>query len=112
MTPHQSMAMGIPTIVPNHSALSEWPIDENGPGVFYIPVLDIPNAYESGINTDHKVIDSRYAVEALEYLYQNEQARIDFSKRGYEVATQDKFLWVNIAAEFDKLFTDLLSRKG
>lgn len=104
---HQAMAMGIPSITPDYSALSEWP---NG-GTFYIPVLDIPNIYQSGINTDHKVFDPYWAVEALETLYQDEKVRSDLGNAGYRVATQDRFNWRNVSAQFDSLFQQLLRKE-
>lgn len=109
---HETMACKVPCIVPQYSAMAEWPNDKDGPGVFYIPVNETPDAVTSGATTVHRTIDINCAVEALEYLYQNEQARIDFGNRGYSVATQDKFMWPNIALEFDKIFQQLLSRKG
>lgn len=108
MPVHEAMACKVPCIVPDYSALSEWP---NG-GVFYVPVTDTPDAVTSGANTVHRTLDIYWAIEALENLYQSETLRNELGNRGYEVATQDKFLWPNIALEFDTLFTNLLSRKG
>ncbi len=104
MGAHQSMACGKCTLVPEHSALAEWPKG----GVFYVPVLDIPNIYESGIGTDHKVIDPHWAVEALETLYQNATLRNELASAGYRVAVQDKYNWSNISAQFDNIFSELL----
>lgn len=108
---HEAMACGIPSIAGYYSALAEWPIDTNGPGVFYIPVTDTPDAITSGANTIHRSIDMNAAIQALEFFYQNKQARNDFGSAGFRVATQPKFSWWNISQQFDSLFQQLLRKE-
>lgn len=108
---HQAMAMKLATVTPRYSALAEWPIQNGVEGTHYVDILDIPNIYESGIGTDHKVFNPDQMVEALELMYQSVYYRNQVAERGYKIATSPKFNWSNIAMEFDNIFTNLLVGK-
>jgi glycosyltransferase involved in cell wall biosynthesis len=105
---HEAMACGIPSVCADYSALSEWPRG----GVEYVPVTITPDAVASHVNTVHRTIDIPAAVEVLERLYQDEQARKDLAIRGYRVATQDKYSWNKITNEFYRLFESLRNEIG
>lgn len=104
---HEAMASKLATITPDYSALSEWPQG----GTFYVPVDDKPNFYTSGVNTEHRDINVHWAIEALETIYQDEQLRADLGKRGYEVATQEKYSWPRISQQFDTIFESVIQDK-
>lgn len=104
---HEAMACKVPAIVPEYSALAEWP---NG-GVHYIPVDDTPHVQTNRLNTIHRYINIHWAVEALEYLYQNKQHRDTLAEKGYAIAIQDKYNWDTIVRQFDTIFTSLLEEE-
>ncbi len=97
LTLHEAMACKVPCIVPDYSALSEWPKN----GVFYVPVDDIPSVTPNALNTVHKLPNIHWTIEALEILYQDAQLRKELGERGYNVATQDRFQWSNVAQQFN-----------
>lgn len=97
----EAMACQTPVICPDYSAMSEWC---NG-GVFYVPVLDTPDAITSQAGTVHKYIDPYWAVEALENLYQSSALREKLALNGYQLITQPKFDWQVISNQFDTIFS-------
>lgn len=102
---HEAMACRIACIVPEYSALSEWPRG----GVHYIPVNRRAPWHNTGmINTTHFFYDVDAAVEALEDLYQNKKYRDELAQRGFEIATKEDFRWDKIAKKFETLFKDAL----
>lgn len=100
LTTLESMACGIPNIVPRFSALGEW---ANG-GVEYIELSDIPDFSIRGVNTLSFIPDKTSTITALEKLYNSKAYRTELGQRGYSLVTQPKFEWINIAKEFDKVF--------
>jgi D-inositol-3-phosphate glycosyltransferase len=95
----EAMACGVPALVPNYSALTEWP---NG-AVEYVKVHDTPWMNINNIDTHHKFIDVDDAVEKLEYLYQNKERRDELGKLAVKHVTQKKFMWKEIAAQFNTI---------
>lgn len=93
---HQAMAQKIACVVGDYSAPAEWCED----GVHFVPVLDIPNLYESMCNTDHRQLNPTAVISAMEMMYQSDYYRNNVANRGFEVATQSKFHWANVANEF------------
>lgn len=108
LTLHEAMACKIPSIVPEYSALSEWPRG----GVHYIPVNRRAPWHNTGmLNTTHFFYDVDAAVDALEVLYQNKKYRGDLAQRGFEIATKEEFRWDKIAKRFETIFKDVLTPK-
>ena len=97
----EAMACKIPCIVPEYSALSEWPRG----GVHYIPIdRRAPWHNPQMINTVHYFYQVDAAVEALEYLYQNKTYRNELAQKGYDIVTSKEFSWKTIAMKFHALF--------
>jgi glycosyltransferase involved in cell wall biosynthesis len=100
LTTHERMAMRIPMIVPEYSALGEW---AKG-GVHYTRVSDIPYFNIGSVNTKGGVPDMQSTVDALEALYVDKDYRDHIAQKGYELATQSKFSWRTIALQFNDVF--------
>ena len=100
LTVHERMAMKIPMIVPNFSALGEW---ANG-GVHYTTISDIPYFNIRDLNTRGGIADMQSVIDALELMYSNSDYRADIAEKGYKLATSVKFEWRNIAREFNTVF--------
>lgn len=102
---HEAMACGIPSIVPDYSALSDWPtLQKTVDSVAYVPVTKDPVLNNNGINTIHRMIDIDAAIETLESLYQDNQRRLDLGAAGLKVATDKRYMWKNISKQFFDLF--------
>lgn len=96
----EAMACKIPCLVPDYSALSEWPKG----GVHYTPInRRAPWHNPNMLNTTHFFIDVDQAIENLEYLYQNKQYRDELAERGYKLVTGKEFQWKTLAKQFDTL---------
>lgn len=104
LTTAESMACGVANVVPRYSALGEW---ANG-GVEYIEINEIPYTTPKGVNTIGGIPDMRSAIKALDKLYRNPTYRNTIAKKGYDLITQDKFKWSNIADQFHTIFEGLL----
>lgn len=105
---HEAMACGVPAIVPEYSALKEWPRSK-GRSVQHVSVDPTPWFNPNNINTEHYFIDVNAAVEALEYLYQNPTIRDIISKEALAHATSDRFLWPNIGKQWTDVFQNIMS---
>jgi len=107
LTQAESMACGVPQIVPQWSALDEWcRFDDGSPSVLYVPcTTTLVNT--GGINTIGGVADESIFVKSLNYLYENEQARADFSSAALTLINQPKFDWDNVSKEFLRVFKSL-----
>lgn len=106
LTTHERMAMGIPMIVPNYSALGEW---ANG-GVHYTDISPIPYFNIRQLNTQGGVPDMESTIAALELLYTNSDYRHDVAQRGYTLATQQRFDWRIIAKQFNTTFLNAIAQ--
>lgn len=106
LTVHESMACGIANIVPEWSALAEWPRG----GVSYIPCTSI-QVNPGGINTVGGIADKRLYVEELEHMYQDVDYRNSVAKAGFDLVNQPKFSWNAVANQFDQLFMKVLQGK-
>ncbi len=100
LTTMESMACGIANIVPNYSALAEW---ANG-GVLYTDISDTPYFSTKGLNTRGGVPDMKSTIRALELLYRNDGERARIGKAGYDLVSQPKYSWSNVAKEFERVF--------
>lgn len=110
---HEAMACGLPCILGDYSALSEWPSESKTvESVMYVPVnRDHPVLNTNGLNTIHYMIDNNAAIEALEMLYQDEQKRKDLGKEALRVATQEKYQWSKIAKQFELILQRVIPHK-
>jgi glycosyltransferase involved in cell wall biosynthesis len=99
----EGMACGIPQIVPEWSALAEWP----RPAVHYVPCTTI-QTHPGGINTIGGLPDKWATLEALEYLYQHETVRRELRTKSIELVRQPRFEWATIARQFHTVFTKLV----
>lgn len=104
LTTHERMAMRIPMIVPEYSALGEW---AKG-GVHYTKISDIPYFNIRNLNTKGGIPDMQSTVDALEALYVDKDYREHIAQKGYELATQSKFSWRSIALQFNSVFIDAI----
>lgn len=95
----ESMAVGCPQIVSDHSCLRELVEDHGG--------LTIKNAAwilnVSGINTWGGVADVDDLVSKLNLLYNNKALRIKLAEDAYRFIIQDKFNWDYIIDQFDEI---------
>jgi D-inositol-3-phosphate glycosyltransferase len=99
----EGMACGIPQIVPEWSALAEWP----RPAVYYVPCTTT-QAHTGGINTIGGLPDKWATIEALEYTYQHETVRRELRTKSIELVRQPRFEWATIARQFHTVFTKLV----
>ncbi len=95
----EAMATKTASLVPNHSALSEWP---NG-AVHYISA---PNIYvaTNGLNTIHFVPDKESAIDGLHKLYTDDMYRNALAEKAYHHMQQEQFNWKVIAHRFMDIF--------
>jgi glycosyltransferase involved in cell wall biosynthesis len=96
----EAMACGLPTLVPNYSALADWP---NG-AVRYMKVDSTPWANPNDIDTIHRFVDVNDAIQQLEMLYQQKALRDELGNRAYDHMAQERFDWKHIGSQFDQLF--------
>lgn len=92
----EAMAVGVPCILPNHSALADWP---QGNAVL-VDCYDFPSLTDRGLNTIHHIIDVEKAIEALQYLYTNKNEREALGERSYEFMQNTQFNWDWISEQF------------
>lgn len=96
----EAMACKVPALVPDHTALSEWPKG----GVEYIqPAIigGIPlyTSTTNNLNTRHVTPDPNDAVEKLQKLYTNPKYRKELGNKGYDLVTKNHN-WDHIAQQF------------
>jgi glycosyltransferase involved in cell wall biosynthesis len=92
----EAMAVGLPCILPNHSAFTDWPEDN----AVLVDCYKFPTLTDRGLNTVHHVIDVDKAVAALEALYNSAELRKNLGKQGYDLMQQKRFNWDTIANSF------------
>lgn len=95
----ESMAVGCPQLVSDHSCLKEL-VDGHG-GLTVKTATWLLNV--SGINTWGGVPDVDDAIAKLELLYDNRALRVKMAEDAYHFITQDKFNWDHIADQFDEV---------
>jgi glycosyltransferase involved in cell wall biosynthesis len=108
LTLHEAMACAIPCIVPNSSAMAEWPKG----AVEYIDIVpNLPTVNTGMVNTimDTPSLDS--FIEKAELLYNNPQYRKDLGFKGFKRATESRFKWSTIATQFEAIFDQLVKGK-
>lgn len=92
LTIMESMACGVPCIVPCWSALAEW---AQG-GVRYVPVSSV-RRHVGMMNTMAGVVDTGDVVAALLELYNDQDERARIGRAGRALVSQDMYRWSVIA---------------
>ena len=105
---HEAMACGLPCIIPQYSALAEWP---NG-GVEYISVDPKPEFNTAQVNTIFRQFNLESFIEKSEKLYNDAAYRKELGKKAYRLATKSEFEWKNIANEFHAVFQKVIKQNG
>jgi glycosyltransferase involved in cell wall biosynthesis len=95
LTHMEAMACGIPCVVPDWSALGEWPED----AAVKIPCTTFA-CTPNGINVIGGIPDEDSTVEALNGLYRDKDYRLELSLRGQEVVSKSQYRWENIGKQF------------
>jgi glycosyltransferase involved in cell wall biosynthesis len=104
----EGMACGIPQIVPDWSALGEWP----GDAVLKVP-CPTTIATPGRINSIGGVADKTAVIAALDALYASHHGQFwsRYRQRGLELVRRPEFRWENIglafAEELDKCYGEL-----
>ncbi len=104
MTTHEGMACAVPQIVPDWSALSEWPRG----GVEYVQCSST-YVRTGGLNTIGGIPDKKEFVDKLNLYYYDKDLRKSMSRAAFNTATKDIFKWENVAARFSNIFKTVLN---
>jgi len=108
----EGMACGIPQIVPDWSALGEWP----GDAVIKVPcptTITTPNR----INSIGGIADKDSVIAALNLMYESHHGQVwsRYRQRGLDLVRQDQFRWENVglafAEELDKCYGVIQGRE-
>lgn len=94
----ESMACGIPNIVPEHSAFAEW---ARG-GVWYTDIADEPYTTPRGVNTIGAVPTQKSTIEALNMIYKDPTLRKALGETGRQLVAGMRD-WKSIASMFDSV---------
>jgi D-inositol-3-phosphate glycosyltransferase len=106
LTNHEGMACGVPQIVPDYAALGEWPRG----AVHYVPVRE--HAVTAGqVNVVGGVVAVPDVVDALERVYRDAEYRRALGAAGLARATEPRFTWPVIAAQYDVALRDVLEKQ-
>jgi len=100
----ESMAVGCPQLVSDHSCLKELVEGSQG-GLTVKNVAWI--AHTSGINTFGGVSDVDDIAEKLNIFYNNKNLRLEMAENAYKFITQDKFKWETIGGQFNQVIKDI-----
>lgn len=100
----ESMATGVPQLVSDHSCLKELVEGSQG-GLLVKNVAWIMNT--AGVNTNGGVSDVDDIAEKLQMLYDNKEARLQMAENAYKYITQDKFDWITIGNQFNRVIKDI-----
>lgn len=103
----EAMQCKIPILVPDYSALSEWPRG----AVHYVNIRPEPWLNPGGVNTIHRFLDVDHAVEQLEMLYQDDEYRKELAERGFNRIQEDRFSWDVITDQFNEVLSNALNWK-
>lgn len=101
LTTHEGMACGIPQIVPEWAALSEWCRG----AVSYVSI-DSYQSTAKGVNVIGGVPSMEALLKAIDRAYRDNSWRKEFGRRALECATREEFQWPSVGREFDRVLTD------
>lgn len=102
LTTMEGMACGVPQIVPDWSALGEWP--ENA--VMKVPCIRETCVTPNSINSIGGVASSLSFIECLHRIYSDEVFRIQFGDIGLGHIKQPRFQWETIGKQWLELVTE------
>lgn len=100
----EAMAVGIPAILPKHSALAEWPQGN----AEYMDIYPWPSLTDRGLNTIHHVTEMESAIAALHKMYTDVEYRKQLGKQSQAHMNQDCFKWPVIANQFTEIINGVL----
>jgi D-inositol-3-phosphate glycosyltransferase len=100
----EAMAAGVPTILPNHSALSEWPEGNT----CYMDIYPFPQLTDRGLNTVHHVTEMESAIAALHKMYTDHEYRKALGAAGHRHMSSEKFKWPVIANQFMEIINGVI----
>ena len=103
----EAMAAGKPVILPNHSALGEWP----RPNALYMDCYPFPQLTDRGLNTIHHVTEMESAINALQTMYTDSALRADLGQRALAHMWQSKFSWSLIGEQFVEIIDGCFKNK-
>lgn len=98
----EQMACGVPCIVPQWSALGEWPED----AVMQVPCT--ATEVHPGPNTIGGVMDREGCIQALRSLYENDNLRRMYSTRGLALVSRPEFTWERIGQQYNEVLETVL----
>lgn len=103
----EAMACGLPCLVPNYSALSEWPKG----AVEYVDInYSIPPEYNMAqVNTKFRKPLLESFIEKAELLYNDKDYRKKLARKAYMHVLNPEYEWSNIAKEFEKVFEKVIN---
>lgn len=91
----EAMACGVPCIVPDWSALGEWPRD----AAFKVRCSEIAHTM-NGINAVGGIADRSEFIAGLDRLYRDRDLRETLRARGLALVNEPRFRWENVGAAF------------
>lgn len=106
LTQHESMACGIPQIMPRYSGLGEWAKD----AARFVKCTTF-QATPSNINTVGGIPDATETVAALQEMYASPELRAEYGAKALARATEDRFNWSNIAELFHVVLLETVSER-
>jgi glycosyltransferase involved in cell wall biosynthesis len=99
----EAMAVGVPCVLPNHSALADWPEGN----ALLVDCYKFPTLTDRGLNTIHHVVHIEEAVEALHKMYTDATFRKELGDKSHKFMQQEKFNWTWIGNQFMKVIKDV-----
>ncbi len=100
----ESAACQVAQCVPRNSAYEEWLWRAARFTEAYIKLA----MSGGGINTLGSIVDRESCVTALDHLYRERAHTTDYAIKAYNVATQQKYQWSNIANEFNRICKEVI----
>lgn len=104
LTTMEGMACGVPQIVPDWSALGEWPRG----AVAYVSCIE-EVVHTGGINTIGGIASGAEIVQMLEHMYTSTEDRLALGKAGLALVNQNRFSWGAIARQFENVFNEAMT---
>lgn len=103
LTTLEGMACGVPQLVPDWSALGEWP----GDAVVKVPCTTTATTFNR-INVIGGIADREMFIAELHRYYEDRTHHADMSRRAEETASEERFDWRVIGEQFDSALETFL----